>query len=310
MTQTNLVTGGLGFIGLNLIERLLENKEKVICIDNCSTGCLSDLKKFKNNNQFQFFKHDVINPLNFKNIDKIWHLACPASPKKYQSNPIYTSKVNFLGALNILELAKKNNSRVLFASSSECYGESFKFPQSETDNGYLNTRSERSCYFQGKRIAETLFFDYERLYNLDIRVIRIFNAYGPRMDKNDGRVVSNFFSQILNKRPFTIYGDGKQTRSFCYISDIIDSLILIMGTQVSGIINVGDNYEISINGLAELINNVVGVNNEKIFLPNSVFDPKRRVPCIKRLRNELNWAPKIKLDFGLKKTLDYYKNLI
>ena len=310
MVQTNLVTGGLGFIGSHLIERLLGKKEKVICLDNCSTGCFSNIRNLKNNNQFEYIKHDVIDPIDLKNIDRIWHLACPASPEKYQSNPIYTAKVNFIGSLNILELAKKNNSKVLFTSSSECYGESFKFPQAEAENGYLNTSSERSCYFEGKRIAETLFFDYERLFGLDIRVIRIFNAYGPRMKKEDGRVVSTFFSQILNKKPFTIFGDGKQTRSFCYISDIIDSLLLIMEKDVSGLINVGDNYEISIKRLAELINNIVGIENKHIFLPKSPFDPVRRIPCIKKISNELNWSPKIKLDVGLRQTLEYYENLI
>ena len=262
------------------------------------------------NDKFTFINHDILNPIELKDIDKIWHLASPASPNKYQKNPIETSKINFIGSINALNLAKENKAKILFTSSSECYGHSIQFPQKESEGGFLSTSSKRSCYSQSKRIAETLFFDYERVYDLDVKVTRLFNIYGPYMDIKDGRVISNFFYQALYKKPLTIYGDGNQKRSFCFIDDAIDLLILIMESNLKGIINIGNNREISINNLAHKINNIVGFKNKIIHMELPEDEPKRRLPSLNRVNNELNWQPKFSLNKGLSKTFEYYKKII
>ena len=310
MTITNLITGGLGFIGSNLSKRLLEKNEKVISLDNLSSGSKKNLNTLKFNDKFSFINHDILNPIELKNIDKIWHLASPASPTKYQINPIETSKINFIGSINALNLAKENKAKILLTSSSECYGHSKQFPQKESEGGFLSTSSKRSCYSQSKRIAETLFFDYERAYGLDVKVTRLFNIYGPNMDIKDGRVISNFFYQALYKKPLTIYGNGNQKRSFCFIDDAIDLLILIMESKLKGIINIGNNSEISINNLAYKINKIVGFNNKIIYRELPEDEPQRRLPALNRAKNEFNWYPKFSLDNGLSKTFEYYKKII
>ena len=310
MGITNLITGGLGFIGSNLSQRLLEKNEKVISIDNMSSGSKENLSRLILNEKFTFINHDILNPIELKDIDKVWHLASPASPNKYQKNPIETSKINFIGSINALNLAKENKAKILFTSSSECYGHSIKFPQKESEGGFLSTSSKRSCYSQSKRIAETLFFDYERVYDLDVKVTRLFNIYGPNMDIKDGRVISNFFYQALSKKPFTIYGDGNQKRSFCFIDDAIDLLILIMESNLKGIINIGNNREISINNLAYKINKMAGFNNKIIHMELPEDEPQRRLPALNRAKDELNWHPKFSLNNGLSTTFEYYKKII
>ena len=310
MGITNLITGGLGFIGSNLSQRLLEKNEKVITLDNMSSGSKKNLNRLMLNDKFTFINHDILNPIELKDIDKIWHLASPAAPSKYQKNPIETSKINFIGSINALNLAKENKAKILFTSSSECYGHSTQFPQKESEGGFLSTTSKRSCYSQSKRIAETLFFDYERVYDLDVKVTRLFNIYGPNMDFKDGRVISNFFYQALYKKPFTIYGDGNQKRSFCFIDDAIDLLILIMESNLKGIINIGNNREISINNLAYKINNIVGFKNKLIHMELPEDEPQRRLPALNRAKNELNWHPKFSLNNGLSQTFKYYEKII
>ena len=310
MIRKNLIIGGLGFIGSNLAEALLKNGEEVICLDNLSSGLIKNKIDLEKYNKFNFIKHDILYAIELSGIDRMWHLASPASPKKYQLDPIETAKINFIGTINALDLARKNNARILLTSSSECYGIDSKFPQDEIVSGYLNTKSRRSCYFEGKRIAETLFFDYERIYDLDIRVTRIFNTYGIRMGINDGRVISNFFFQAINGEPLTIYGDGNQTRSFCFIDDAIQLLLLIMDKSIGGITNIGNNEEISIIKLAKLINKLVGNRNSFDFVEIIDDEPKRRVPSLVKVNNLLGWHPKITLVNGLKKTYDYYKKII
>ena len=304
----NLITGGAGFLGSNLIERLLKKKEYVICLDNCFTGRKRNIQKFLHSEDFKFIDHDVLDPINL-NVDRIWHLACPASPKNYQIDPVRTLRTSFLGTYNMLELASKQNARILLASTSEIYGDPEVHPQKENYNGNVNTTGIRSCYDEGKRAAETLCFDYGRTKNVDIRIVRIFNTYGPNMQPDDGRVVTNFIVQALKNKDITIYGDGTQTRSFCYVDDLIDAMNLAMNSDYKMPINIGNPNEFSINQLANLIQEKINTNLKLVYKPLPQDDPVQRCPDIARAKNILGWQAKINLDVGLNKTIDYFRAL-
>ena len=306
-TTRNLITGGAGFLGSNLAKRLLNAGEEVICLDNCSTGKENNIEEFTVSNKFTFLKQDVIEPVNLE-IDKIWHLACPASPKNYQKDPIRTLRTSFLGSYNMLELAKKNGSKILLASTSEIYGDPKIHPQPESYFGNVNTTGLRSCYDEGKRVAETLFSDYERTENIDKRIIRIFNTYGPNMQRDDGRVVSNFIVQALENKDLTIYGDGSQTRSFCYVDDLIDGMILAMHSKYKMPINIGNPKECSIIELAKLIQKKIRSKTKIIFQDLPEDDPIQRCPDISLAKKELGWQAKIDLETGLDKTIKYFKS--
>tara|TARA_Y100001968_G_scaffold8529_1_gene7211 strand:- start:1015 stop:1965 length:951 start_codon:yes stop_codon:yes gene_type:complete len=302
----NLVTGGLGFLGSHLIDRLINAGEEVICVDNAYTGRKINVIGWWNNPLFEFIRHDVTDPLRLE-VDRIWHLACPASPIHYQFNPIKTAKTNFLGTYNMLGLATRINAKILLASTSEVYGDPEIHPQPETYRGCVNPIGIRSCYDEGKRIAETLCFDYKRMHGLDIRVARIFNTYGPRMLPQDGRVVSNFIVQALENKPITIYGDGSQTRSFCYVDDLIDGLIKLMNGNDCGPINLGNPREFTILELANLIRMKINPKLDLIYKPLPEDDPTQRKPLIEMAKKKLNWEPKVPLDIGLDNTIHYFK---
>ncbi len=299
------MTGGAGFVGSHLIDELMKSNESVICLDNFCTGSLENIKSWIGNPNFQLIEHDVINPISL-DVDKIWHLACPASPKHYQDNPIRTAKTNFLGTINMLGIAKKTNARLLFASTSEIYGNPDVHPQHENYNGSVNPNEIRGCYKEGKRIAESLCYDYQRIHNTEVRIARIFNSYGPRMLPNDGRVVCNFIFQSLNNQPLTIYGNGSQTRSFCYISDLIQGLIKLMSSNYSKPINLGSNQEISILELSNLILKKINSDPGICYMPEIQDDPKRRKPDITLAKKELKWMPLIDIDQGLNNTINYF----
>ena len=307
-----IITGGAGFIGSNLCHRLINEGNKVICIDNLFTGNIDNIKDLLENPMFSFIEHDIINPVQIKGeINQIYHLACPASPPKYQLHPIYTSKINFLGTINMLELAKNKNATILLTSTSEVYGEPTISPQVEEYRGNVNCIGKRSCYDEGKRIAETLMMDYHNYYNVDIRIVRIFNTYGPRMDINDGRVVTNFINQALKNEPITLYGTGEQTRSFCYIDDQLDGLISLMNSNYTQPINIGNDYEITVKKLADIVLELIQKNNSLIiYKPLPSDDPTNRRPNITRAKNILNWTPKHDLRSGLLKTIEYFINKI
>jgi len=305
----NLVTGGAGFIGSNLIQKLIENKENVICLDNFVTGSHENIQKWQGNNRFQLIQHNVVEPIDLK-VNRIWHLACPASPLHYQNNPIETSKTNFLGSYNMLNLARKNKAKILFSSSSEIYGDAKNNPQIESFKGTVNTTGSRSCYREGKRIAETLFFDYYRTFKLDIKIARIFNSYGPNMLPNDGRVISNFIWQAINNQPLSIYGDGTQTRSFCYIDDLVEGLIKFMNSNEHGPMNFGNDLEeYTINDLAYIISEKINplIKFENFPIPDD--DPFKRKPVIDLAKNKIKWQPKVNLRKGLEITINYFKAL-
>ena len=305
----NIVTGGAGFLGSHLIDKLMYKGESVICLDNFLTGDKKNIRKWYKNKNFELINHDLTKPI-FVEGDRIWHLGCPASPSHYQTNPIYTAKTIFLGTLNMLDLAKKLKSKIFLASTSEIYGDPKVHPQTEDYYGFVNPIGIRSCYTEGKRIAETLFFDYQRLYNLDIRVARIFNTYGPRMTINDGRVMSNFIVQALNHKPLTIYGDGLQTRSFCYVEDLINAMIKVMDGTIFGPVNLGNHEEISILDLAKKIKKEINSEMDLIFKDLPIDDPKRRQPSIALAKNIYQWEPRISLEKGLKPTIIYFKKLL
>ena len=305
----NLVTGGLGFLGSHLIDKLMESGERVICLDNSYTGREENLNKWWNNSSFEFLRHDVVEPIKLE-VDKIWHLACPASPVHYQNNPIKTAKTSFLGTLNMLGLAKRVKAKILIASTSEIYGDPKVHPQPEDYTGSVNTIGIRSCYDEGKRIAETLCYDYERIHKVQVRVARIFNTYGPRMSIQDGRVVSNFIVQALENRPITIYGDGQQTRSFCFVDDLINGLLKLMACDYTKPINLGNPTEFTILELANLIKEKIESNSDIIFKPLPEDDPLQRRPIIKLAKKELNWEPLINISKGLDLTIDYFKEEI
>ncbi len=303
-----LVTGGAGFIGSFLCERLLEEGHDVICMDNLSTGKKSNIKHLLKNQKFKFLEHDVTKPIELK-IDSIFHLASPASPLDYQKLPIETSMVNSLGTFNMLELARKNNARFLLASTSEVYGDPLEHPQKETYWGNVNPFGVRSCYDESKRFAETLTMSFFRKYGLDIRIARIFNTFGPRMRKDDGRAIPNFIVQTLSGQPITVYGDGEQTRSFCFISDMIDGLMKLMFTDgFSGqVVNLGNKEEKSIISVARLIKDLTKSKSEIVFKPLPEDDPSRRKPDITKAKELLNWEPKVDFEDGLKKTIPWFK---
>ena len=303
----NIITGGAGFIGSHLIDFLIKRDEQVVCIDNLSTGNQKNIAHWIDSPNFEFLHHDVVNPIKIK-ANRIWHLACPASIKEYQKNPIQTSKTNFLGTLNMLQLAKELNAVFLLTSSSEVYGNPKEHPQNESYLGNVNPIGIRSCYDEGKRIAESLCFDFARLHKVDVKVARIFNTYGPRMLPKDGRVISNFIYQALQKDPFTIYGEGLQTRSFCYILDLIDGLDKLMNSKFNGPFNFGNPEEYSIICIANKINDKVKNKFKYIKYPLPENDPSKRKPDITLAKKLLNWSPKIKLSKGLDITIDYFKN--
>ena len=305
----HLVTGGAGFLGSHIIERLISKGQFVYCIDNFFTGNKTNIKKLIGNKNFELIEHDITNPINLK-VDKIWHLACPASPKYYQKDPILTTKINFLGTLNMLDLAKKNNSEFLLASTSEVYGDPEINPQDEGYKGCVNPIGIRSCYDEGKRISESLTFDFYRTHNLNIHIVRIFNTYGPRMSPYDGRVVSNFICQALKNEPITVYGNGKQTRSFCYVSDLVSGIISLMNSEHKGPINLGNPQEIEVLYLANLIKKQLHSSSNIIFKDLPKDDPLQRQPDISLARKGLNWEPKITLEEGLNKTIEYFKGVL
>ena len=307
-SKTVLVTGGAGFIGSHLCKRLLNENHKVICLDNLFTGSLDNIESFKDNNNFEFVNHDITKPYYRDNIDEIYNLACPASPIHYQSNPIKTVKTCTIGVINMLGLAKKNNAKILQASTSEVYGDPEIHPQKEDYNGNVNTLGYRSCYDEGKRCAETLFMDYKREHNLNIRIVRIFNTYGPNMTKNDGRVVSNFILQALNNENITIYGDGSQTRSFQFIDDLVNGLIKMMNGNSVGPINLGNPIELSMKDLATMVIKLTNSSSNIIYEDLPEDDPKRRRPDINLAKSILDWSPIIDLETGLKKTINYFIN--
>ena len=307
-----LVTGGAGFIGSHLCKALIDLGHNVICLDNLFTGSKDNIADLLNYPNFKFINHDIIEPYFNKNIDEIYNLACPASPIHYQYNPIKTIKTCTIGVINILGLAKSNNAKILQASTSEVYGDPLLHPQNEAYNGNVNPIGYRSCYDEGKRCSETLFMDYHREHKLKIKIVRIFNTYGPNMAINDGRVVSNFISQALNEKDITINGDGQQTRSFQYIDDLIKGMILMMNSDDSftGPVNIGNPGEITIKELALKILKLTKSNSNLIFQNLPQDDPKRRMPDISLATENLNWIPNIGLDFGLNKTIKYFKKII
>lgn len=306
-----LVTGGAGFLGSHLCDKLLEQGHDVICIDNFFTGSKDNIRHLLDNPYFEFIRYDIINPI-FIECDQIYNLACPASPIQYQRDPIYTTKTSLYGAFNTLGLAKRTGARVLQASTSEVYGDPECNPQPESYRGCVNTIGPRSCYDEGKRASETLFFDYHRKHNVDIKVMRIFNTYGPRMDVGDGRVVSNFIVQALRGENVTIYGDGSQTRSFCYVDDLIDGMVKLMNSKdgFTGPVNIGNPGEFSIKQLAEMVIELTGTNSKLIYEELPIDDPAQRKPDISLAKKELNWEPVVKLEDGLKKTIEYFKSVI
>lgn len=306
-----LVTGGAGFLGSHLCERLLKDHADVICVDNFYTGSKVNIEHLMGNPYFELIRHDITFPL-YLEIDEIYNLACPASPVHYQFDPVQTTKVNVHGSINMLGLAKRTKAKILQASTSEVYGDPEVHPQREDYRGNVNPLGIRACYDEGKRCAETLFFDYHRQHKVRIKVARIFNTYGPRMHPNDGRVVSNFIIQALTNRPITVYGDGSQTRSFCYVDDMIEGLVRLMNTpdDFTGPVNLGNPHEVSILELAETIIELTGSKSEIVFKPLPYDDPRRRCPDITLARTVLQWEPKVPLREGLKKTIEYFDNCL
>jgi UDP-glucuronate decarboxylase len=305
-----LITGGAGFLGSHLCERLLNEGHEVLCLDNFFTGSRSNILGLLPNPRFELFRHDVIDPFKAE-VDRIYNLACPASPPHYQYNSIKTIKTSVMGAINVLGLAKRTRARAFQASTSEVYGDPEVHPQSEDYWGHVNPIGIRSCYDEGKRVAETLFFDYHRQNNVDIRIVRIFNTYGPRMRPDDGRVVSNFIVQALRGQNLTIYGDGSQTRSFCFVDDLIEGFIRLMESDgVTGPINIGNPGEFTMLQLAELVVKKIGGSSKISFHPLPADDPKQRCPDITLAKKHLGWEPKISLEEGLDRTISYFKTVV
>jgi UDP-glucuronate decarboxylase len=306
-----LVTGGAGFLGSHLCERLLNDGHDVLCVDNFFTGTKGNIRKLFNNPCFELIRHDITFPL-YVEVDEIYNLACPASPIHYQRNPVKTTKTNVHGAINMLGLAKRVGAKIMQASTSEVYGDPEVHPQPESYWGHVNPNGIRSCYDEGKRCAETLFFDYYRQHNLRIKVARIFNTYGPNMHPNDGRVVSNFIMQALRGEPITIYGSGSQTRSFCYVDDLIEAFVRLMDSpdDFTGPVNTGNPIEFTISELAEKVIELTDSKSKLIYKPLPGDDPTQRQPDISLAKQELNWSPKVQLEEGLLKTIPYFKNLL
>ncbi len=306
-----LVTGGAGFLGSHLCDRLIANKCEVLCLDNFFTGSKKNIAHLLGKSNFELIRQDLVQPI-FLEVDEIYNLACPASPIHYQHNPVKTVKTSVMGAIHMLGLAKRVNAKILQASTSEIYGDPSIHPQSEDYWGNVNTIGPRSCYDEGKRCAETLFFDYHRQNKVDIRVVRIFNTYGPRMHPNDGRVVSNFIVQALLNKDITIYGDGSQTRSFCYVDDLIEGMVRMMDNPDNfvGPINLGNPDEFSIRELAQKVLDITGAGSKIVFKPLPTDDPMQRRPDIGLAKEKLKWHPEVKLEAGLKKTIAYFDQIL
>ena len=307
----NLVTGGAGFLGSHLCDRLIAEGHEVLCVDNLFTGSKNNIRHLMNNPNFELMRHDVTFPL-YVEVDRIYNLACPASPIHYQQDPIQTTKTSVHGAINMLGLAKRVHARILQASTSEVYGDPEIHPQVEGYWGRVNPIGVRSCYDEGKRCAETLFFDYHRQVKLEIKVVRIFNTYGPRMHPNDGRVVSNFIVQALKGEQMTIYGDGSQTRSFCYVDDLIDGMMRMMETSadLTGPVNIGNPSEFSMLELAEIVLRLVGGPSRFAFMPLPQDDPRQRRPDVSLAKQALDWEPRVPLEDGLKETVAYFRSVL
>ena len=306
-----MVTGGAGFLGSHLIDRLLAQGHEVLCVDNLFTGTKQNIDHLRGHERFEFMRHDVTMPL-YVEVDEIYNLACPASPVHYQHDPVQTTKTSVHGAINMLGLAKRTGARIFQASTSEVYGDPVVHPQPEDYWGHVNPIGPRSCYDEGKRCAETLFFDYRRQHGLRIKVARIFNTFGPRMHPSDGRVVSNFIIAALKGEPIPIYGDGSQTRSFCYVDDLVEGFLRLMATDdaVTGPINIGNPGEFSMRELADKVIAITGSASEIAFLPLPQDDPRQRQPDITRARDLLGWAPTVELDEGLARTVDYFRQFV
>jgi UDP-glucuronate decarboxylase len=311
MTHKSLISGGAGFLGSHLCEALIKKDHEVLCVDNFFTGNKDNVSHLISHPKFELMRHDVTFPL-YVEVDQIYNLACPASPIHYQYDPVQTTKTSVHGAINMLGLAKRTRSKILQASTSEVYGDPEIHPQTEDYWGRVNPIGIRSCYDEGKRCAETLFFDYHRQHQLEIKVMRIFNTYGPRMHPNDGRVVSNFIVQALKNNPITIYGDGSQTRSFCYVSDLIDGMIKFMESdkEITGPINMGNPNEFTILELAELVLKLTSSQSKIIFKALPEDDPKQRQPNISLAKDKLDWEPRVSLEDGLKETIKYFSGLL
>jgi len=305
-----LVTGGAGFLGSHLCERLLAAGHEVVCLDNFFTGSKRNVAHLLANPRFEIIRHDLVNPINLE-VDRIFNFACPASPVHYQHNPVKTVKTNVMGAINMLGLAKRVHARILQASTSEVYGDPKVHPQTEAYWGHVNPIGIRSCYDEGKRLAETLMMDYHRQNQVDIRIVRIFNTYGPRMAINDGRVVSNFIVQALRNEPLTIYGEGQQTRSFCYVDDLVEGILRLMDAEgLTGPVNIGNPNEFTIRQLAELVLELTGSSSELIQLPLPADDPVQRQPDISLAKEKLAWEPRVQLREGLSKTIEYFARIL
>ncbi|MEA1918209.1 MAG: UDP-glucuronic acid decarboxylase family protein [Campylobacterota bacterium] len=311
MRKRILVTGGAGFLGSHLCERLLNEGNDVICLDNFFTGDKKNIEHLLDNHYFELVRHDVSEPISLE-VDEIYNLACPASPPHYQFDPVQTTKTSVMGAINMLDIAKRTKAKILQASTSEVYGDPEVHPQPESYKGSVSTTGIRACYDEGKRCAETLFFDYYRQYEVDIKVIRIFNTYGPNMNPYDGRVVSNFIVQAIKGEDITMYGDGMQSRSFCYVDDLVDGMIRLMNSRdgFTGPVNIGNPGEFTMIELAEKIIELTGSSSKIIFLPLPQDDPMQRQPDITLAKKELNWEPHIALEEGLKKTIAYFKSVV
>lgn len=310
MGKRILITGGAGFLGAHLCERLIREGNDVICLDNLFTGNKDNIRHLLGNQYFEFIRHDIVQPIILE-VDQIYNLACPASPIHYQYNPIKTTKTSVLGAMNMLGLAKRVHARILQAATSEVYGDPEVHPQPESYRGCVNPIGIRSCYDEGKRVAETLFFDYHRMHGVEIKVMRIFNTYGPKMHPSDGRVVSNFIVQALRGDDITIYGDGSQTRSFCYVDDLIEGMIRLMNSRAefTGPVNIGNPSEFTIKQLAELVIKLTGSSSKLIYQPLPSDDPLQRKPVIDLAKKELDWEPTVPLEEGLLKTIEYFKTI-
>lgn len=306
-----LVTGGAGFLGSHLCERLVARGHYVLCVDNYFTGSKSNIQHLLSNANFEVIRHDVCVPL-YVEVDEIYNLACPASPKSYQKDPIQTMKTSFMGSYNLLGLAKRTKAKIFQASTSEIYGDPFVHPQPESYWGNVNPLGPRACYDEGKRAAETLFMDYNRQHNVDVRVARIFNTYGPRMSVDDGRVVSNFIVQALQGLPLSVYGEGIQTRSFCYVDDLIDGILALMESTSSGAqpVNLGNPHEVTVKSLAEQVQRLTGSTSRILNLPLPIDDPQQRQADITRATSILGWEPKIPLEQGLQKTIAYFQQVL
>lgn len=310
MARRVLVTGGAGFVGSHLIDRLIEQGDEVLCVDNLFTGAKANIAHLLPHPRFEFLRHDICHPL-FVEVDAIFNLACPASPIHYQHDPVQTTKVSVIGSINMLGLAKRTKIPILQASTSEVYGDPTQHPQTESYWGNVNPIGLRSCYDEGKRCAETLFFDYHRQHGINVKVARIFNTYGPRMHPADGRVVSNFVMQALRGEDITIYGDGSQTRSFCYVDDLVEALLRLMDSRegFTGPVNLGNPVEFTIRELAELVIEMTGARSKLVQHPLPSDDPTQRKPDISLARSELDWEPGVKLRDGLEKTIAYFRSL-